>query len=165
MMFCLCPAKALCFEGHIDHRDLHILTPPVPTVRSSDLQRPLLVVRREQRRLPAPYPDRVRPVDRVCGVQLLPQLLQLRRRGADRMTPVPLGTGQHLEGFEAPIHGASGRRSCSAAHRAGSPSSTARSPPQSASGFSSGWPVSCSGPPGTASPCSPPGETRTSRLS
>src|SRR3546814_3436009 len=54
------------------------------------------------------YPDRVRPVDRVCGVQLLPQLLQLRRRGADRMTPVPLGTGQHLEGFEAPIHGSLG---------------------------------------------------------
>src|SRR3546814_13886898 len=50
----------------------------------------------------------MRPVDRVRRVKLLPQLFQLRRRGADRMTPVLHGTGQHLEGFEAPIHGSLG---------------------------------------------------------
>jgi type IV secretory pathway TrbD component len=46
------------------------------------------------------HPDHLRPVDRVCGLELLPVLLLVRRRGADRM----IGDGQHLDGFEAPLH-------------------------------------------------------------
>ncbi len=48
-------------------------------------------------RLSAPDPDRVRSVDRVRGVELLPVVLLVRRRGADLMDgPV--------EGFAAPVH-------------------------------------------------------------
>jgi len=70
------------------------------------------------RGLPAADPDRLRPVDRLCRFQLFPQLLQLRWRSADRMT----GGGQHLEGFEVPVHGALGSPTPSRANH-GRPSS------------------------------------------
>src|SRR3546814_556207 len=62
-------------------------------------------VRRDGGRFPSPHPDRVWPVDRLCRIELLSLLFQFRRRGAHRMS----GGGQHLEGFEAPIHGSLGR--------------------------------------------------------
>src|SRR3546814_428473 len=59
---------------------------------------------RDGRRLPAPDPDRLRLVDRFRRLQLLPVLLQLRRRSADLV----IGSGQHIEGFEVPVHGSLG---------------------------------------------------------
>src|SRR3546814_6257314 len=50
--------------------------------------------------VPAPHPDHLRAVDRLRGLFLFPQLFQLRRRGADLV----IGTGAHIEGFEAPLH-------------------------------------------------------------
>src|SRR3546814_5655913 len=49
----------------------------------------------------AAYPDRFRPVDRLRILLILPQLLQLRRGSAGGMN--------HIEGFEATIHGALGQ--------------------------------------------------------
>ena len=99
------------------------------------------------RRLPQADPDRVRPVDRVRRIELLPQLLQLRRRSADRMSAgVYPDRAAHIDGFEVPIHGlARFSRSCSAARRAGSRSSTARSLPRSGSASSNGLPGCCCG--------------------
>src|SRR6202043_2312754 len=53
-------------------------------------------VRRFLRRLSQADPDRVRPLDRVCGQLLLPVVLLLRRRSAGLMEEVP--------GFAAPVH-------------------------------------------------------------
>src|SRR6185436_14695879 len=52
---------------------------------------------RHFRRLPAPDPNRVRSIDRVCGIELLPGVLLVRWRSPDLMDgPV--------EGFAAPVH-------------------------------------------------------------
>jgi type IV secretion system protein TrbD len=57
----------------------------------------LTLALRYLRRLPSPDPDRLRIVDRVCGVELLPGVLLVRRRSPDLMDgPV--------EGFAAPVH-------------------------------------------------------------
>jgi type IV secretory pathway TrbD component len=50
-------------------------------------------------RLSPADPDRVRPLDRLCRIELLPELLQLRRRGADLMT-----SADDIPGFYAPVH-------------------------------------------------------------
>jgi len=42
-------------------------------------------------------PDRVRPLDRLCGVELLSDLLRIRRRGGDLME-------EPVAGFVAPVH-------------------------------------------------------------
>src|SRR3546814_3007680 len=44
-------------------------------------------------------PDRVRPLHRLCRIELLPELLQLRRWGADLMT-----SADDIPGFYAPVH-------------------------------------------------------------
>src|SRR3546814_952824 len=76
-----------------------------PRSTRTDTRFPYTTLFRSDRwRVPAPDPDRVRPVDRVRGAELLPVLLQLRRRSADRM----IGGGQHIDGFEVPIHGSLG---------------------------------------------------------
>ena len=54
-------------------------------------------------RLSPADPDRLRPVDRLRRIELLLLLLQLRRRGADRMT------SRHIAGFEAPRASLAGR--------------------------------------------------------
>src|SRR3546814_17608950 len=56
-------------------------------------------------RVPTAYPDHLRPVDRLCRVELFPVLLLVRRRGADRMSGAEhTGDNGHLAGFEAPMH-------------------------------------------------------------
>src|SRR5262249_18479440 len=59
-------------------------------------------IRRCRRRLSAPHPDCVRPVDRFRSLVLLPLLLLIWRRSADLMASV---VGQEpIAGFEAPVH-------------------------------------------------------------
>src|SRR3546814_8492858 len=48
-------------------------------------------------RVPAPDPDRVRAVDRVCGVLVLPVVLLLRRRRGGRVS-------EATSGFEVSLH-------------------------------------------------------------
>src|SRR3546814_466211 len=55
-------------------------------------------VRRNERRFPQADPDRVRPVDRLRGIELLPVLLQLRRRSAGLMS------AGSIDGFEVPLY-------------------------------------------------------------
>src|SRR3569623_1696137 len=56
------------------------------------------VLRSVDGRVPAPDPDRLRPLHRLCGLEFLPELLQLRRWSAG------LVSGEHLPGFEVPLH-------------------------------------------------------------
>src|SRR3546814_17998206 len=51
-----------------------------------------------ERRFPQADPDRVRPVDRLRGIELLPVLLQLRRRSAGLMS------AGSIDGFEVPLY-------------------------------------------------------------
>jgi P-type conjugative transfer ATPase TrbB len=64
--------------------------------------RPDARIRRYRRRIPAPHPDRVRPLDRIRGVLVLPLLLLIRRRSADLMAEIL--THEPIAGFEAPVH-------------------------------------------------------------
>src|SRR3546814_5670111 len=52
---------------------------------------------RYRRRFPAPDPYRVRAVDRVCGVLVLPVVLLLRRRRGGRVS-------EATSGFEVSLH-------------------------------------------------------------
>src|SRR5690606_653106 len=60
-------------------------------------------VRRYQRRLPSPDPDRVRPVHRVRRVELFPVVLLVRRRGA-RLMAGGLEQLDAVPGFSIPVH-------------------------------------------------------------
>ncbi|KAG0753556.1 hypothetical protein G6F24_012926 [Rhizopus arrhizus] len=62
--------------------------------------RPDAGFRRHQRRLSQADPDRLWPVDCLRRFVILPQLLQLRRRGGDRMN----GEHELIPGFEVPLH-------------------------------------------------------------
>jgi type IV secretory pathway VirB2 component (pilin)/type IV secretory pathway TrbD component len=88
----------------------------------------------DTRRLPPADPDRVRPVDRVRRQLLLPELLQLRRRGAGLM----LDVAEPIAGFHAPVHRALTEPILLGGARARSPSSTARWRARSASACASG---------------------------
>ena len=55
---------------------------------------PDLGIRRNRGRVSQDDPDRVRPLHRLCGLQLLPDLLLVRRRRAAAM----------IEGFEVPLY-------------------------------------------------------------
>jgi type IV secretion system protein TrbD len=63
--------------------------------------RPDARLRRHVRRLPPADPDRVRPVDRLRRVELLPVVLLLLRRGADLMAAIG---DPDVHGFFAPVH-------------------------------------------------------------
>src|SRR3546814_9033754 len=61
--------------------------------------RPEPCLRRYLGRIPPAGPDRLRPVDRLRGVELFPLLLLLRRRSARRMAQEAA-----IPGFFAPVH-------------------------------------------------------------
>src|SRR5690606_20267164 len=54
-------------------------------------------------RRPQADPDRLRPVDRVCGQFVLPFVLLLRRRGARLMAGFNDQSGE-VPGFSVPVH-------------------------------------------------------------
>src|SRR6516164_4964687 len=58
--------------------------------------------RRHVRWIPPPRPDRVRPLDRVCGEFVLPVVFLVRRRSAGLMSE--LLAHDPIPGFEAPVH-------------------------------------------------------------
>jgi len=60
-------------------------------------------LRRHERRIPAPHPDRLRPLDRVRRVELLPVVLLVRRRSARLMASVADSAGE-VPGFSVPVH-------------------------------------------------------------
>src|SRR5262249_46367053 len=64
--------------------------------------RPDACLRRYRRRLPAPDPDRVRLVDRLRCVVVLPVVLLVRGRSADLMARIV--SQEPIAGFEAPVH-------------------------------------------------------------
>ena len=68
--------------------------------------RPDARLRRHLGRLAQADPDRLRPLDRLCGVELLPVVLLVRRRGAGLMPAAASERGAPSEapGFEAPVH-------------------------------------------------------------
>ena len=108
-------------------------------------------------------PDRVRPVDRVRGLIVLPVVLLLRRRSADLMT-----TSSAHE-LDSRVRGAGPSRPdrtdpARPARRAPSRSSTARSRPRLAWGCASGSPVSCSGRSATWPRSGPPSAIRSSSM-
>src|SRR5262249_3181519 len=64
--------------------------------------RPDTRLRRYERRLPASPADRLPYFDRVRGVELLPDLLPVRRRGAGLMAEIV--RGEPVRGYFAPVH-------------------------------------------------------------
>jgi type IV secretory pathway TrbD component len=76
-----------------------VFSPSGPVVVRVWVPEPHARFRRDLGRVPAAHPECIRPVESLCGVQLLPVVLPVRRRGAGLMEQA-----EAISSFYAPVH-------------------------------------------------------------